>query len=339
LNDEIYEVSIELKSPCLIAQDSLSSVLKNSSDVIPGSTVRGAILTELHGKGFDVAKELNSPTLIFHPAYPLVNGERTNPAHPFIYQCKICGSLKDGLSSLSALAFDVRGFLSEFSSCDEGHLFALKSLGGKLIYRSGNSLNVFHSLNVGLTSVGINKLTRSSEMSMIYRYVCLNQGSKFGSLIIDKSNTIKSEGLEDEFDVNIGRGSSRGLGRASVKIKNVTDSYLSRRRNEIKNLISKQILFIAIAPVFSFSDLEIRQVPAMEGMHLKGHWLTGTCTVSGYSLLTGLPKAKLLCGQIGSLFLVEFERIDEDKMIDLELSGIGPCSSIGLNIVEALKIE
>lgn len=97
---------------------------------------------------------------------------------------------------------------------------------------------------------------------------------------------------------------------------------------------------MAKAPIFSIKwnhqSVELsfhHEIPALK---YKDGWITGTRIYSGFSLASGLPKAKLVCASPGSIYRYDFEKeLDDafmDRLVGLSLLGLQPLNHSGLNL-------
>lgn len=335
----VLKAYIELNTPTLITKQSYSAVIKHSTEIIPGSAVRGALLSHLYENGINVELEVNDPKIYFHPAYPVDDGIACEPAHPFVFRCKICGSIEDRLSDFKQRNYNVSDLLRSISECVKGHRFLLKPIGGSLITRKNNNISRHETRYVSMTSVAINKSSRSSEPSLIFRYLPIEPGSYEGLIAGDEERLDKLGIAGKEYQVYIGRGSSRGFGHAILRLEDVTDKYKQQRKEAIKKSIVEGETFLrAKSPVFSIEDFMLRYVPASDIFSIVNHWVTGIINQSGYSLLTNLPKINLSCANIGSLYLIKPTSEEAvEKYLEGELKGFGPYGNVGFNFLEVIK--
>jgi len=90
----LLEVRVRLQSPAIVTTRRTERGFVRPADHIPGSTLRGAILSALYREGkldLDYLKqEAKSPGLLASPAYPLCSGAKSLPATPSIRRCDDC---------------------------------------------------------------------------------------------------------------------------------------------------------------------------------------------------------------------------------------------------------
>lgn len=338
-NITIYEAEYEVKTP-----------LKIDKEYLPGSSIRGSILTRLFEMdGLDVKKESIEPSLIFHPAFPIDQESKQlyRPAHPFIFKCKICNTINDELDSHKGFKQDDISALFPFK-CKNNHLFSLKSLGGKLVIKNNDGkIVVYKDKRVAFYSVGINKILGSSEINMLYHDNYRVPDTRFRGLIVtEDSEVLDNIAAESDNIIYLGRGGSRGFGHTLINIKRV-DDYIDKRREIIKSILKRSdysyILLRALSPIFNIELNENGLVTAtnikIDGMS-SNIVMTGTTKVSGFSLLSNIQKINLNAIGEGSIICLNIKEYAEDylieRLIKLELFGVGPFSTIGLNIVEVL---
>ena len=118
---------------------------------------------------------------------------------------------------------------------------------------------------------------------------------------------------------------------------------------------NNNLVFVAKSPVFwpslesntlvSSVDLPIEREIGSDNLRKKevtsnGNFIvTGVETVSGFSIYSKLPKAKVTAARIGSAFFYELSNVDENilyKLAKLKFLGIPPFSYSGFNILEVL---
>lgn len=349
-NINIYEVEYEVETPLIISRN-ISGIY------LTGTSVRGAILTRLHETNkYGIEEEINRPTLIFHPAFPIDNikGKEVmyKPAHPFIFECKICKSHIDmyGANTLDKRKLINKAVDSIPYKCKKEHLFTLKSLGGRLIAVIDGSIYKYSGKTIVLNSVGINKLLGSSEVNMLYSYHCIKPGSKFKGMIVqlssypDIANILKDAGSI----IFLGRGGSRGFGHVKVKIKR-SNNYIETRKKHIHESIDSYVILKALSPSFMLgldenkglvTRLNIRPSSKLK-IRSSQTILTNKVRVSGFSLLSNIQKVSIVAVGEGSLICLDVEDATSDEtvnqIIEWELLGIGPFNYAGFNMVEVLE--
>jgi hypothetical protein len=339
---KVYQVDLELKSPTLITYYSLTSNLSNSVDVINGGTIRGALLNKARSEGIEVDKEVREPKIRFHPAYPRSGDLQTFPAHPFMYKCKVCKRITDLSSLLARYNWNVEEALRDKFKCEEGHMYTLNSIGGSLIYYSEDrTIREFKHKYVSVASVAKAPSTGASERGLLYNYVCIAPGSIFSSIAVDPEDGERMNSLSlgaKPFSLYIGRGGSRGLGHAEVKVTEITHSFIEKRTKKLEHAEKREnILWLARSGVFGISGTDIIPEPSLFHGKVIKYWSTGTVFASGFSLLNGWPKARMPCINRGSLFLTKTIGYDGvEDYLEAELMGCGQFSTIGLNIMEVL---
>ena len=184
----VYEVEVTLKSPTVISKTSFERLIAHERFYISGQTFRGAFLTALLREGVDISKEEKNPKLIFHPLYPVQDGKTAKPAHPLIYECKICG---DTTSILGDVILEKKEFKIP-RSCKNGHLFSMKSMKGSILIKENDRYRKVKLEYIVMHSVGINRILRSSEFGMLYGYACLSPETTFKGIIVDLEDRLLS---------------------------------------------------------------------------------------------------------------------------------------------------
>jgi len=246
---EFLEVEITLESPAILASRATRSGYLKPLSYISGSTLRGAILTALYYRGYvdqDYLKEeWKEPKLLASPAHPLTGaGQRTLPATPADFECKVCGRRTSMLHELvSALKGEQYDRVDLSAECPQHG--PMKSLYASHVYRSGRGLETYSHSVFYAASTAINKATRSAMKGMLFNYEAIAAGTKFWARLAIPS-TIAGK-LPSAFEVYIGRGRSRGFGRAEVKA--IRESTLPG--GELPGV------FIALSPLLPLRELKL----------------------------------------------------------------------------------
>ncbi|MEM0235128.1 RAMP superfamily CRISPR-associated protein [Thermofilum sp.] len=245
---KFLEVELEILSPTIVTERrSLRGFLK-ALDYIPASTLRGAILSELYRRGIVKESFLESerarPSVITSYAYPVVDGRKTYPAHPFMYECKICKVVKNYLSEVIE-DLESHGHLSKLAhlTCESGHV-ALESLYSKPYPKEGkNRVPTSRFL-----CTGVSKERGTSEIGMLYEYEAIAPGRKFwATMAVPDELEEHVDGLE----VRIGRGISRGFGRSRIIKSSVIGLRGLAAKIEEVIVQGKYIVFYASSPLVS----------------------------------------------------------------------------------------
>ena len=328
----VYEYEVELKSPTIVVSKRTRAGFVALSEELPGSTVRGAILTALHEAGREaLAKsEAFDPSLVASPAYPIKDGNKALPGHFLTYKCKLskideCFSTLGSIEKLASLD-DVRESITSKCLLHNEHKrpatakralsTPLTIIGGKLV---ATRQKVYRA-----EAVGISKRTRSAEHGMLFTYEVIAEGSRYWGTIADVKEKID---LPSELDVTFGRGGSRGFGSARLRLREA-NSEVEKLTSELESwLETKDIVFAyAISPsatlVGARAPISTIPIPPVD---LRSPWLK-QCKVStdsslqllcsegrlhafgarrsitGWSLLKNMPKPRLAAARPGSLF-------------------------------------
>ena len=242
----IVEIYLSLKSPAIITERRTEHGFKSIDEYIPSSTVRGAILASLYYHGLvdkaTLERERENPSLICTPAYPLINGHKAWPSHPFLFKCKACEDflnlseeslrkLEDGLPPPIRL------------SCEQGHACLQPLYPGIYSKNPGMKRQKFYSV-----CVGINKKRASCEAEMLWEYDAIAAGQQFWTMAI-LPDDLPIEKIEECW---IGRGISRGFGRCEIKTEEQDEEEeIERTKNAAKN---GRIVLYAISPLLSLSE-------------------------------------------------------------------------------------
>lgn len=335
---KIYSLELTVNTPLIIAGAKYGRVIEHSASYIPGSSIRGSILTLLKFMNSKlVDEEILTPRIIFHPAYPISkDGDQAYPSDPLTFKCKICGEIIQ-------LPVNPPKDLKIPTKYGEDHICMFKNIGGSLIYCRNRELKSLYLKHVFIEAVGINKILRSSETGLLYSYVALAPGVMFRGLIVDPidrlEQIIKDAGLNmNSLKLKIGRRVSAGLGRVDARI--VEDkNYIDRRVKQLSST-NGTLCLLAKSPVFSLDYNEKDIFPIIKNignLSVKYVFKTGTVGASGYGIKSNTPKIMIEGLNIGSLIVPDTRNICIEDLVKLELHGVGLFSTAGLNIVEVVR--
>jgi len=215
----LYEARLVLRSPAIITLRRTERGYVKPPSFIPGSTLRGALVTALGREGLlsqeDFSREASEPRILASAAMPVVGGRRTLPATPFMARCKVCGHTVD-LTEGAARALEGGGpleFPALCPSCGErGSPSPLEPLHGEPVYLEGR-LRAFRPRSFRATSVGISKVRGAAVKELLFDYEAIAEGTEFWAWVA-------AEGLElpGRLEVSVGRGRSRGFGWAELTL-------------------------------------------------------------------------------------------------------------------------
>lgn len=206
------EARLRLKSPAIVTQRRVEKGFVKVMDCIPGSTLRGAILTALFRGGrlsqADLRREAEEPSLLASPAYPIVSGVKSVPATPFMFRCRRCGSTIDATRESIERLQREEGL--EPPLLHDGCGEPLKPLYGSLLARARDGrVRGFRA-----TSVAIGKDRGSAMREMLFDYEAIAEGTEFWAWIL-APDWLQAGSME----VAVGRGQSRGFGWAELKLE------------------------------------------------------------------------------------------------------------------------
>lgn len=363
---KIFQVELRVETPLIITSQQLGNILRHSFDIIPGQSLRGSLLSYLYRNGEKqlVEEEVLNPKLVFHPLYPLVNGNESYPALPLTYKCKICGTVFLDKDALSKLLSEDNSEFNVPSYCPKKHPFTVRKVGGSILYKSNGTFKNFSITQhlVPLDSVGINKYFKSSEREMLYHYTAVEPGINFRGFVASENDEVFGMfQIKDGTTLTLfmGRGISRGLGKISVTFRDRSELF-DKEKSRIKSYLEKysnNLTFVAKAPIFQlefgdkdiFSSLNLKidyfgDINFLEKRTIssnnKHFLLTGVDTVSGFSLYSKLPKARIIAAKIGSMLFYRLNKVNEsiiEFIAKLEFLGVPPFSYAGYNILEVLN--
>ncbi len=218
-NVRVYEIRVLLKSPAILTLRRTGRGFTSTSSHIQASTLRGAILSSLYWNGrltMNILKsEDENPKLIASPAYPVVEGVKFYPSHPFIYECKQCRA--EGREAIFNNGIEATGKILEERyeeafrvRCGRGHI-AVISLHPRPVGKVNGSLKTFKCLMMQSIQVAIGKSTGASMKGMLYSYEAAPANQEFWATVLTPYD-VELKNLR----IWVGRGKSRGFGEAVI---------------------------------------------------------------------------------------------------------------------------
>lgn len=216
-----YEVFIELLSPALITSKRTERGFLSPLNHIPSTTIRGALLSSLHySKLLDADRlesESRSPSVFTSPAYPSIDGEKSYPCHPFAYECKIP---HDGDRERVIYAYEVLEELESGGepdlriSCSRGHVASAEDVHPHPVVPAGGTFEKPKLACEHVVCVGMSGDRGASRRQLLYEYEAISAGQSFWFRLAAPDDIL--ENLEKNAELYIGRGISRGFGRARI---------------------------------------------------------------------------------------------------------------------------
>ena len=328
---KIYEVIFRLNSPTTVTSRRTTYGFLTFADHIPSSVLRGALLSSLYWGGYidesRMLRESNDPEIIVSPAYPYASG-RFYPSHPFVAECKKCKALhhEDYLFSylhdaLPKIIVDDEHLISEAFrvKCSRDHL-ALKHIHPYPVGIINGKLKKHKEHVEYNVAVGISKHRGTSMRGMLYGYEALAPGQEFWMNVMAPEDIKFDEG----FEFWIGRGKSRGFGKArlvSINMVNLEDR-TSELREEVKR--EKNMIFYANSPLvecnghecmpysekIDLGELLARFLDIKESrvhLHIKKVIGKTTNVWCGWDMRLNKPRPVIVASQQGSLVRAELE--------------------------------
>jgi CRISPR/Cas system CSM-associated protein Csm3 (group 7 of RAMP superfamily) len=348
---------MKVESPLICTEEQIGNILRHSGFSLKGHALRGGFL-ELAYRDHpnEVIEESKNPRLVFHPAYPIVEGLDLKPAHAFIQYCKICKAIEEE-NPYRVFNELEKGIMPEFTRCPNGHVFSMRSMGRSLVAKKNGSLERKSLGFTSVKSVGINRILKGSEYAMLYEYVALSPGLEFKSTILDFEDMVEKLGLAEKSEIRIGRGRTRGFGRVSIKIT-LDENALDKESQRISGILHKTkgvVVLRALSPTFrlekgskglltepfpqvAYSWMKPINLPVLNGNAV----MTGLEESSGFSNIGKLPTPRFVGAEAGSLFFYRIEGTEWDTasrtLAEREFKGFGPFSSFGLNVLEVYDV-
>ena len=215
MEPRFLELEVELLSSAILTARRTITGFASTLDYIPASTLRGALLSSLYRAGAVsrdfIESEREKPQLTVSPAYPVVDGRKAYPSHPFIYKCKVCKDSKNYASEVIS-TLEVGREPAYRQKCRPKEHLALKVLHPKPVIFHGSSVEQATVESCRAVAVGISRHRATSVKGMLYDYEAMAAGQRFWATATVPSQVEIQVGTE----LMSGRGISRGFGRAEV---------------------------------------------------------------------------------------------------------------------------
>ncbi|RLF21194.1 MAG: hypothetical protein DRJ68_04015 [Thermoprotei archaeon] len=392
-NLTLYKVELQLLTPTILSERVGKAGYSTLSRAIPGSTLRGAILSMLYREGINVQQESTSPTIAFSPAAP----EGGVMAHAFTVECKLTrrrddiGDVKEVFSLLRSMGIDVQSnpeilassselerkykeFMLKLEQEEHGLSALLKDASGSYFKETPDGWTEVKPPVETQVNVSISKTREAAEAERLWSYDAVSPGAKYKALIADlRGNLMKwlsKLGLDSKFEIGLGRGVSRGFGRACVKLSTVD---LSSMISSMKSLLLKQLekgyaVLQALSPVASttLGGMGLSSVPSLapsDTLTVPSSWIVSAITslkaafklktvavygktmlVKGYSSRSRRPRPWITALAPGSIMVLKpseesmKSRENLAEMLALScLCGFNELSCIGLNFASPFE--
>jgi hypothetical protein len=280
----LLEARIRLESPAIITTRRTERGFVKPSESIPGSTLRGAIVTALlrEGRISSAEEESRKPTILASPAYPLHPGGRSLPATPFMWYCEKCREAVDLTRDLKeSLLTGSEPEIRLTHACGE----PLRPLYGSLI--ATKRLERVGVRSFRATSVAISKSRGSAVKGMLFDYEAVAEGTEFWALML------APDALEEvkEMEIFVGRGASRGFGRARVTF---SPAPLQSGEGGV---------FIALSPLTPLGEIEWGGCR----VRLKRAFGRTLRTMAGWDYVRNAPRPFVSLVQRGSVVVAEVD--------------------------------
>jgi len=386
---KLYEVKIRLCSPTILTRRHRRNIFEVLTKPlnIPSRSIKGALIDSLareisikygikkasclsnRGKREEcdaLIDEIINPLLRIRPAYPVIDGKEAEPASPFVYVKKIketgeeslfVGITVDELTSI----ISIDEIAKSIPPVREGYP---KSLHGELVILHNRKIKKVDIYTSRHESTAINKKYYTAEKGMLFSYELLPAGLEFTTTIFDPADLLgrlmDKLNTGDKLEIFLGRGRSRGFGRAIMELK---EKEIERKIDERAKEIARSSVYVlkALSPTLEIIDgqnsrpyienikyppqdlknhvstiqeaeLNIRKVQTNEG---KVPFVMGSLTkISGWGTSSNGsgPIPRYYAGAPGSIHVYEVHSPDpEQALVFIELTGLDELSSIGFN--------
>ena len=363
------EVLIELVSPAVLASRRTERGYLSPLSYIPATTLRGAILSSLYYSGIldedYLRSESDFPSVFTSPAYPLTNNGKSYPCHPFAYRCKLPhnGKYESKIYAhevIDALELNVTPRFRH--TCGLGHIACLEEVHPSPVIPKGETFEKVSLTYEHVICVGMSSARAASRRQLLYEYEALAAGQRFWFRLAAPDEIVK--GLEKDVELCIGRGISRGFGRA--RILEVRSASLGELGERVRQIYSDK-RFIALYSISHLIPTHERQNCLIEvglgdvgnrcGVNASGKILVkkiyGRCgsLQLGWDMLRGRRPVISPAWKPGSIAIAEFKDLEGawgeavaalayigTPEILLDKAG-RPWPIVGVNVMEPLRLS
>lgn len=252
-----FKLAFRLSSPAIVTERRTATGFKSPLRYVPGTMLRGALLSALFRQGLlskgYVKREAEKPALTASPAYPLLGGKASFPCHPFAYVCKVShGNKYEAVNYASEVLPELeQGVpLSLKVLCTLGHA-ALESPHPRPVVPTGKGIKEVEPRYHTSVCVGVSKHRGVAERGMLFDYEALAAGQKFWALVALPDELVGN--FDKNFEFSVGRGVSRGFGRAEVI--GLEEMSLREETKRVKASIKNgRVVLFALSPLLSSED-------------------------------------------------------------------------------------
>ncbi|MEN2974896.1 MAG: RAMP superfamily CRISPR-associated protein [Candidatus Caldarchaeales archaeon] len=366
---ELLKIVFETRSPTIVTSKMSKRGYCTPLDYIPPSTLRGALISSLYrseivDKDY-LSREAESPNIVTSPAFPLDRGRESYPAHPFIYECKIPHEkngqrfrerYNDGREILQTIKEGLDIKIRQL--CSVGHP-SLENLHPRLLIPLKESFEEVKLLTMHFVNTGVNKHRGTSHKGMLFEYEAIVEGVEFWSNISTPEEFV--EVFKPGFEFSIGRGVSRGFGKAVIK--DVKKINLDEEAEDFKKILenNRRIVFYSLSNLLSVradntastypSEIELRRIGERFNVNVGGRIIIekvyGKMSAfhSGWDIRSNMERPIIRSASRGSIAIGRVSGTGELSKILAILSHIGTIeygldfNITGVNILVPLEIH
>lgn len=263
------EIRFRLESPAIIASRRTGRGYLFPLSIIPGTMVRGAIISMLYHSGFMDEKELKveseESSIIASPAYPCVDNKKAYPCHIFAYKCKVLHGGKSGGSFekkiyVAEVVKDLKTGLEPKpkSACSWGHV-ALELIHPKPVLPEGDDFNEATLIHEHVICVGMNRQRATVQRQLLYEYEAIAAGQEFWFRLGLPERF--ADALKSGVRFYIGRGISRGFGQA--RLIEIKENFMNDLSEIIRQTCGSErtIILYSLSSVISINGCNYSSYP------------------------------------------------------------------------------
>ena len=330
---EFYLAGLTLLSPTIIPRKRGARGYVGVRETLPGSTLGGAILASLRRynkitaqKAEEIARKYS---IICSPAFPKQN-RLLYPSHPFIWRCKEpgCESYVTVIDKVLEVLNGVVELRPDLLKCENGHTALERRhpspLPASTLSRGGKSTGDDEKRldSVKVVSVAISRHRASSIKGALYSYETIPTGVEYWAI------TAAEKGLldEDRYLIRIGRGISRGFGKAELSLKKIDVEKLKEKSKPE----SKTVVLYSLSPVVLKDNnhtIDLRVYGDLTGTASGGvvsvkSVYGSPVTIGGWNVKSNLEWKVVNAASPGSLVVAELKGDDMDLAYGLTFLGL-----------------
>lgn len=356
-----YAITLRTDSPLLISRTQSAGNYRQTEDIIPGRSLRGAVADILYRRNFKLFEQLfvlpEAQQIYFGPLLPVYNVEESSPP-PTRFSCKhkpehgMFDTLARQYALEVALAHDIPDWLDQLRCPICGDTAEMNS---ELV--TSKALTT-----ISTTHTAINRLRRTAEDTLLYT----EEGTLLDSSLMVYAGWLDipepfieplSTFFFEERELRIGGSRSRGMGRVTIEgfdafqLSEPLENRVGRFNQALQDVLllykdqtdiqypeltsTEQQLFFTLnlrdEAIFLNEALPTTSPILPDGIRIVSRWI-GWHSVGGWHMAARLPRRTQL--SLSGVYLCRFEDlVDYEVLTWLESEGVGQLREQGFGQV------